>query len=79
MNKSNLTKMFELAKKNNAQYIGVKIKLPNLDKAEIILNPISNFDNKLEYYLNTYDENLEMKINKNIKIIDCFILDNFII
>lgn len=76
--KNKLIEMFELAKKNNAQYVGVRIKVPNMKKAETILNPKENFDKKLEYYLNAYDDNLKLKANPDIIIVDCFLLDNFI-
>lgn len=36
---------------------------------EIIINPKENFAEKLEYYKKTYDDNLVMKNNQNIKIV----------
>lgn len=77
--KQKLIDLFELAKNTNAQYVGVKIKSPNLDKAEIILSPQCDLDAKLEYYKNAYDDNLSLKTNSDVQIIDCFMLDNFIL
>lgn len=77
--KQKLIDLFKRAKETNAQYVGVKIKLPNVDKAEIILNPQCNLDSKLEYYTNAYDDNLCLKNNKDVIIVDCFMLDNFIL
>lgn len=76
--KNNLIKMFESAKRRNSQYIGVRIKYPHLEKAEVVLNPKANFDSILEYYINAYDSDLKLKTNKDIMIVDCFLLDNFI-
>ena len=44
-----------------AEYIGVFIKSPNLEQPELILNKICNAKKKLEYYLNAYNDDMQLK------------------
>lgn len=67
----NLGICFERAKKNNAKFVAVRIEMEGFLEAEIIVNPIVNADSKLEYYKKTYDENLNHKHAKGIRIIGC--------
>lgn len=63
-------KQFFLDMKKEGLDIGIKLKMPNQKEPEIILNYNSSIDAKLEYYLNTYDDNLVHKNNPEIQIID---------
>lgn len=45
------------------------IEMPGFPMPELITNPVPNLQKKLEYYKNTYDENLEHKHAKGIKIV----------
>lgn len=45
------------------------IEMPGFPMPELITNPVPNLQKKLEYYRNTYDENLEHKHAKGIKIV----------
>jgi len=65
----NLENVFEAAIKNNNKYIAVKVETKGSEKPEIIINPAENFESKLEYYQNAYDENLSLKKAKGIKIV----------
>lgn len=49
--------------------IGIVIEMPAFKSPEIIFNPPENLQKKLEYYENTYDENLNHKHAEGIKII----------
>lgn len=49
--------------------VGVFIEMPGFESPEIIVNPVENLEKKLEYYKNTYDENLNHKHAEGIKII----------
>ena len=69
LNKENLKKCFAIAKEENVNYVGLLIEMPNFEMPELIINPKENFDKKLEYLLNTYDDNLEHKYSKSVKII----------
>jgi uncharacterized protein involved in tolerance to divalent cations len=51
------------------QSVGVFIEMPGFESPEIIINPVENLEKKLEYYKNTYDENLKHKYAEGIKII----------
>lgn len=48
--------------------IGIFIEMPGFEYPEVIYNPPENLRKKLEYYKQTYDENLEHKYAKGIKI-----------
>lgn len=37
---------------------------------EAIINPKENFEAKIEYYKNAYDEELRLKTNSEVKMID---------
>jgi ribulose 1,5-bisphosphate carboxylase large subunit-like protein len=66
----NLEKCFRLAKENGQLFVVVKIEMDGFPAKEYIVNPIENADLKLEYYKKTYDENLNHKYAKGIKIVD---------
>lgn len=67
----NLEISFEREKKYNAEFVAVKIEMEGFPEVEFIINPIVNADSKLAYYKNTYDENLNHKHAKGIKIVGC--------
>ena len=69
LNKEELKDFFLNMKKEGFD-IGIKLKMPNQKEPEIIMNYNSSIDTKLEYYLNTYDDNLIHKNNPEIQIID---------
>jgi len=49
--------------------VGVFIEMHGFEMPEIIINPPENLEKKLEYYKATYNENLEHKNAKGIRII----------
>ena len=51
------------------QSLDLLIKMPGFESPEMIVNPAENLEKKLEYYKNTYGEDLEHKHAKGIKII----------
>ena len=63
-------KSFFLDMKKEGLDVAIKLKMPNQTEPEIIMNYNSSIDTKLEYYLNTYDDNLVHKNNPEIQIID---------
>jgi len=65
----NLENLFETAEKNQNKYIAVMIEAKGSAKPEIIINPSENFKAKLDYYKKAYDENLNLKASKGIKIV----------
>lgn len=69
LTKEELKKFFLNMKKEGLD-VGIKLKMPNQKEPEIIMNYNSSIDAKLEYYMNTYDDNLVHKNNPEIQIID---------
>lgn len=53
----------------NDQPIELFIDMPGFEQPELIINPPANIENKLVYYKATYDENLEHKHAKGIRIV----------
>lgn len=60
---------FTLAHEEHMNYVAVLIEMDGFEKPEIIINERENFDSKLEYYLKTYDDDLNHKFAKGIRII----------
>lgn len=51
------------------QPLGLLVEMPGFESPEMIVNPIENLEKKLEYWKKVYDDNLEHKNAKGIKII----------
>ena len=69
LNKNNLINCFKAAKEENANFVGVLVQVEGNPLPELIINPSENFDSKLDYYKEVYNDNLEHKFaDKNIKI-----------
>ncbi|MNW60619.1 hypothetical protein D3C74_386220 [compost metagenome] len=64
---NDLIQNFERANINGI-FVGVRIKMDGFEDEEVIINGENNFKTKLEYYKNTYDENLNHKFTKGISI-----------
>lgn len=73
----NLINCFNNAKDKGYTYVGIKVEMKGFPKPEVIINSKSNFDKKLEYYQNSYDENLTLKSFNGIKIIGFTYGDDF--
>lgn len=65
-----LEALFKRAIEVEAEYVAVKIEMNGFPSPEIIINPIENAESKLKYYQNIYDENLNHKHAKGIRIIE---------
>jgi 3-oxoacyl-ACP reductase-like protein len=59
---------FASAKSLGAKYVGVAIQLPNAKGTEVIINSSENFDDKMNYYKNTYTDELNHKSVPDLKI-----------
>lgn len=68
-NKEKLKEVFSYGIKENKKYIGVLIFMEGFEKPEIIVNERENFESKLNYYIETYDDELIHKFSRGIKII----------
>lgn len=77
LTKYNLEYCFEKAIKTDSNYIGVMIQLPHAKEPEIIINPSINFKEKLDYYNENYNENLEHIHDNRVKIVGLTFGDDF--
>jgi hypothetical protein len=77
MNIKNLENCFDEATKQNKKYIGVKIKMQDFPRSEIIINERENFEKKLHYYQNAYSEDLSLKTSSGIRIVGFTYGDSF--
>ena len=68
MNKKTLIEKFKLAK-DNGFGIAIELSVPTRQDSEIIITKNSNLDYKLDYYLNNYNDNLELERCKDVKIL----------
>lgn len=69
MTKEKLESVFDECRKNGVP-ICVAVKLPDMKENELIINPPDNFDKKIEYYRNNYDDNLRHKNGSGVEIVD---------
>ncbi|MGZ9868246.1 hypothetical protein ACU3L3_07465 [Priestia endophytica] len=72
-----LKEVFEDAKKGSYEYVGVAIQMEGYPSKEVIINDYKNFEKKLKYYEEVYDEELNHKHAKGIKITDVVMGDTF--
>lgn len=74
MLKRDFRKIMEQIEFYQPNYFAVIVDLGN-GEYELIVNTITNFKSKYEYYLKTYDENMK-HIHAPIKIVDVVAADN---
>ena len=77
INKEELIACFEEAKKVNATYIGVTVETRGSKGPEVIINRRENFDSKLEYYKNAYNDDMVLKTYDGIRITRILYADTF--
>lgn len=66
--KEEMEKLFAEAK-NKGMDIGVEVTVPGQEETELIINKNSSIDNKLSYYMISYDDNLNLNANPEVKIV----------
>ena len=76
MTREYLKAAFKAAKENKCA-ICVEIEMPGQKSHELIINNYDALDNKLEYYLKAYDDNLVHSMNDRIKIVDVYPCDYY--
>ena len=69
MNKKQFIKEFDYAINNGYLYVGVIIYTEGNSSKELIVIHKSSFENKYEYYINDYDDDMELKATKGKKVI----------
>ena len=66
--KEEMEKLFAEAK-NKGMDIGVEVTVPGKEETELIINKNSSIDNKLSYYMRSYDDDLNLNANPEVKIV----------
>ena len=74
MTKKELTIIFMEAKANKSD-VCVEVTIPGQEDTEYIVNKNRSIDNKLDYYFQTYYDNLVHKHNRAIRIVNAFAID----
>ena len=74
MTKKELAIIFMEAKANKND-VCVEVTIPGQEDTEYIVNKNRSIDNKLDYYFQTYDDNLVHKHNEAIHIVNAFAID----
>lgn len=76
---NNMIKFFtsELSKEYN--YFIIEVKIYDYLETELIINPISNLDKKIRYFRENYNEDLTLKANNNIKIVNFDLLKSVVL
>jgi hypothetical protein len=69
MKMKNLEFCFNKAIEVDANFVGILVKMDGFPEKELIINSKENIKAKLEYYKNTYDEDLNHKYSKGIRIV----------
>lgn len=77
MTKEQLINIFMEAKRNKCD-ICVELTIPCQNDTEFIVNKNKSIENKLKYYLETYDDELKHCRNNNIRIINAFAIDFYL-
>ena len=75
--KEQLINIFMEAKRNKCD-ICVELTIPGQNDTEFIVNKNKSIENKLKYYLETYDDELKHRRNNNIRIINAFAIDFYL-
>jgi len=71
MKKEEFIERFETAiRETYIDNVGVYVMIGDASEPEIIVNPRANFESKLKYYEDAYDDDMCLKYNKDIKIVD---------
>ena len=77
LSKNDLKKCFETAEKIGYEFVAVKIDMQGFEHPEIVINRKGNYEDKMNYYENAYDENLILKAYNGIRIIGFVAADTF--
>ena len=77
MTKEQLINIFMEAKRNKCD-ICVELTIPCQNDTEFIVNKNKSIENKLKYYIETYDDELKHRRNNNIRIINAFAIDFYL-
>lgn len=68
--------VFQLALAQN-KGIRVEISSPDMPMNEVIMNPAENVEQKARYYNEAYDDDMKMKRNPSIVMVDAQVVSNW--
>lgn len=74
MNKEELQKRFQIAKETDRDVI-LELTVPTRDAFEYIVVLNENLDYKLNYYMENYNDNLELTRFTDIKVLGAYVVD----
>lgn len=74
---TDLESVFNQAIGLGVNYIGVRIKYPHMNDAQVIIYSNTDFENALDTYKNTFNDDLTYTVCKEVKIIGCEYGDSF--
>lgn len=72
-----LTECFENAIKGHNKFIAVQVTMEGFPRPEVIINQTANFEAKLEYYQNAYNDDLTLRSYPAIKITGYIASDSY--
>ncbi len=74
MNKEKLKEIFEIAKADKKD-VAIELTVPTRTATEVIIVKNDNLDYKLSYYLNNYNDDLELTRCTDIKILSAELVE----
>lgn len=69
LTQANLTLAFNTAILGGDRFVAIKVRMEGFEQDEVIINERSNFQAKLAYYQQAYDDDLNHKYSKGISIV----------
>ncbi len=74
MNKEKLIDIFNYGKEKD-YFVQVEVTIPGQEDTEFICNKPKSIDNKLKYYLQTYNDELKHCMNDKVMIVNASYFD----
>ncbi|MGE7305796.1 hypothetical protein ACQKJG_18405 [Priestia megaterium] len=72
----NLIREFQDAVGSQSKFIAVAVRIGDMKTKEVIINSVDSAEEKLEYYVKTYDQNLKHRF-ADVEIVDCAFGNDF--
>ena len=73
----NLIESINMAQEISFKYFAIKVEMDGFPEEEVIINPMINAVEKIDYYKNTYNDDLTHKHAKGIRIVDYTYADTY--
>lgn len=69
ISKELLIKTFMHAQEYKQDFVYVMVELPDVEHPELIVNPVENVFDKLDYYMKNYNDKMELIANKQVRVV----------